>query len=44
MHLCDMILAKDMSNLQQRVSFSQKLTLAKYYHEIQISRQKSGYK
>lgn len=43
MHLCDMILAKDGSNLQQHVSFSQKPTLSKYYHVIQVSYQKSGY-
>lgn len=43
MHLCDTILAKDGSNLQQHVSFSQKPTLSKYYHVIQVSYQKSGY-
>lgn len=43
MHLCDIILAKDRDNLQQHISFSQKLTLSKYYHEIQVPSQKSGY-
>lgn len=42
-HLCDMILAKDRNNLQQHISFSQKLTLSTHYHKIQISYKKSGY-
>lgn len=43
MHLYDMILAKDRDNVQQQISFSQKLTLSTHYHEIQVSYQKSGY-
>lgn len=43
MYLCDIILATDRNNLQQHISFSQKLTSSKYYHEIQVSYQKSGY-
>lgn len=36
-HLYDMILAKDKNNLQQHIRFSQKLTLSKYYHKIEVS-------
>lgn len=43
MHLYDMIPAKDKNNLQQHIGFSQKLTSSIYYHEIQVSYQKSGY-
>lgn len=42
-HLYDMILAKDRNNVQQHIRFSQKLTLSKYYHRIEVSYQRSGY-
>lgn len=43
LHLYDMILAKDRNNVQQHIRFSQKLTLSKYYHRIEVSYQRSGY-
>lgn len=38
-----MILAKNRNSLQQHIRFSQKLTLSKYYHKIEVSYQQNGH-
>lgn len=43
LHLYDMILAKNRNSLQQHIRFSQKLTLSKYYHKIEVSYQQNGH-